>query len=400
MPTPGPLELVIILVIALIILGPGKLPDVGASLGKSIREFRKASSDIQESVTVKVDTSPLPPQAARRPSRARPRSRPRRSPLRCAGSQVQPRLASQARAPRAPGRSASSSPELRHRNLVAHALRTSAWPTLTRCVRPAFPVACPPPIRSPAPAPLTPAPAACPRRGEGDDARRSPHRAAPPDLHLHCRGRRGQRVGFYFSGQLISILKSPLPLDLNGQERVLNFLAPGEAFFIYVKLALVVGIILAMPVILFQVWRFISPGLTPTERRAARPWVPIALLFFLIGVAVAWVVLPFALQFLVGFESKDFHYLPTAEAYFGFIATLFLAFGLTMEFPIVLVLLSKVGIITSQRLRSSRRIVILGIAVFSAVVTPGGDLVSPTVLGVVMYLLYELSIRLVKMGGR
>jgi sec-independent protein translocase protein TatA len=64
MPTPGPLELVIILVIALIILGPGKLPDVGASLGKSIREFRKASSDLQESVTVKVDTSPLPPQAA------------------------------------------------------------------------------------------------------------------------------------------------------------------------------------------------------------------------------------------------------------------------------------------------------------------------------------------------
>jgi sec-independent protein translocase protein TatA len=63
MPTPGPLELVIILVIALIILGPGKLPDVGASLGKSIREFRKASSDIQDAATVKVDTSPLPPQA-------------------------------------------------------------------------------------------------------------------------------------------------------------------------------------------------------------------------------------------------------------------------------------------------------------------------------------------------
>ena len=155
-----------------------------------------------------------------------------------------------------------------------------------------------------------------------------------------------------------------------------------------------------MPVILFQVWRFISPGLTPDERRLARPWVPIALVFFLVGVAVAWVVLPFAMQFLIGFESKDFHYLPTADAYFGFISTLFLAFGLTMEFPIVLVLLSKVGIITSQRLRSSRRIVILGIAIFSAVVTPGGDLVSPTVLGVVMYLLFELSIRLVKWGGR
>jgi sec-independent protein translocase protein TatC len=210
----------------------------------------------------------------------------------------------------------------------------------------------------------------------------------------------GAAVGFYFSGQLISFLKSPLPLDLNGQERVLNFLAPGEAFFIYVKIAIAVGIILGMPVILYQVWKFISPGLTPSERRMARPWVPIALVFFLIGVAVAWVVLPFALQFLVGFESKDFHFLPTAEAYFGFITTLFLAFGLTMEFPIVLVLLSKVGIVTSQRLRSSRRIVILGIAVFSAVVTPGGDLVSPTVLGTVMYALFELSIRLVAIGER
>lgn len=210
----------------------------------------------------------------------------------------------------------------------------------------------------------------------------------------------GGGVGFYFSGRLVSLLKSPLPRGLDGEERVLNFLAPGEAFFIYVKLAAVVGIVLAMPVILFQVWRFISPGLTPEERRLARPWVPVALVFFLIGVAVAWVVLPFAMQFLIGFESKDFQYLPTAEAYFGFISTLFLAFGLTMEFPIVLVLLSKVGIITSQRLRSSRRVVILGIAIFSAVVTPGGDLVSPAVLGIVMYLLFELSIRLVKWGGR
>jgi sec-independent protein translocase protein TatC len=254
---------------------------------------------------------------------------------------------------------------------------------------------------SPSPAPLTPAPAAAPPAQE---------KVMTLVDHLTELRRRificiaavvlGSAVGFYYSGQLVSLLKTPLPPSADGKERVLNFLAPGEAFFIYVKLALVVGIILAMPVILFQVWRFVSPGLTPDERRIARPWVPVALLFFLLGVAVAWVVLPFAMQFLIGFESKDFVYLPTADAYFGFISTLFLAFGLTMEFPIVLVLLSKVGIITSQRLRSSRRIVILGIAIFAAVVTPGGDLVSPTVLGGVMYLLFELSIRLVKMGGR
>jgi sec-independent protein translocase protein TatC len=126
----------------------------------------------------------------------------------------------------------------------------------------------------------------------------------------------------------------------------------------------------------------------------------VAILFFAIGVTVAWVVLPFGIGFLLSFETSDIEATITLDNYFGFVGTLFLAFGLTMEFPIVLVLLSKVGIITSQRLRRSRRVVILGIAIFSAVVTPGGDLVSPAVLGIVMYLLYELAILLVKWGGR
>ncbi len=203
----------------------------------------------------------------------------------------------------------------------------------------------------------------------------------------------GTAVGFLYVPQLIAIARQPIG------DRPLYFTSPGEAFFIQLKLAIVVGLILAMPVILFQLWRFISPGLTSHERRLARPWVPIALLFFAIGVAVAWVVLPFAMTFLLGFETPDLRALITADNYFGFVGTLFLAFGLTMEFPIVLVLLSKVGIITSRRLSSSRRYVILGIAIFAAAVTPGGDIVSPIVLGLVMYALYELSIVLVRMGG-
>ena len=204
----------------------------------------------------------------------------------------------------------------------------------------------------------------------------------------------GTVIGFYFSGELIHILKGPI-----GPDKKLNFLGPGEGFFITIKLSFVVGIVLAMPVLLYEFWQFISPGLTRDERRLARPWVPVALLFFALGVGVAWFILPYAASFLLGFQSEDLTYLPAADPYFGFVATLFLAFGLTMEFPIVLVLLSKVGIVTSQRLRSSRRIVILGIAIFAAVVTPGGDIVSPLVLGFVMYLLYELSIILVKAGG-
>ena len=205
----------------------------------------------------------------------------------------------------------------------------------------------------------------------------------------------GSVVGFAFAPQLITFLKAPLNLS-----KPLVYTGLGDAFFINLKLALVTGIVLAMPVLVWQLWRFISPGLTREERRMARPWAPLAIVFFVIGVTVAYVILPFASTFLLSFSSPDLQPLITASEYFGFVTTLFLAFGLVMEYPIVLVLLSKVGILTSARLRKSRRIVILAIAIISAVVTPGGDPISPTVLGVTMYLLYEFSIVLIRIGGR
>ena len=205
----------------------------------------------------------------------------------------------------------------------------------------------------------------------------------------------GTVVGFYFAPQLITFLKAPLNLG-----KPLVYTGLGDAFFINLKIAIVVGIVLAMPVLLWQLWAFISPGLTREERRLARPWAPLALAFFVIGVVVAYVILPFASTFLLSFSSPDLQPLITASEYFGFVTTLCLVFGLVMEYPIVLVLLAKVGIITSARLRSSRRVVILAIAIISAVVTPGGDPISPTVLGVTMYLLYEFSIVLIRLGGR
>jgi sec-independent protein translocase protein TatC len=89
-----------------------------------------------------------------------------------------------------------------------------------------------------------------------------------------------------------------------------------------------------------------------------------------------------------------------AVPYFDFVTTLFLVFGIVMEFPILMVGLSRVGILTSERLRSSRRMIILGIAIFAAVATPGGDLVSPTVLGGTMYLLFEVTTFFIKRSGR
>jgi sec-independent protein translocase protein TatC len=204
----------------------------------------------------------------------------------------------------------------------------------------------------------------------------------------------GSVVGFYFAVQIRDFLMVPLG------DVPLQVLGVGDAFVIQVKISLVVGIILAMPVLLYQVWAFVAPGLTTAERKTIRPWVPLALFFFVLGVGIAYFVLPYAIQFLFSFTDDQLQARPAAGQYFDFVTTMFLVFGLVMEFPILLVGLSRVGIVTSQRLSSSRRMVILGIAIFSAVATPGGDLVSPFVLGGTMYLLFELTILFIKRSGR
>ena len=115
---------------------------------------------------------------------------------------------------------------------------------------------------------------------------------------------------------------------------------------------------------------------------------------------IARFVLPFAVQFLLSFTDDKLRANIAAGPYFDFVTTMFLAFGLVMEFPILLFGLSRVGILTSARLISVRRYVVLGIAIFAAVATPGGDLVSPFALGGTMYLLFELTLLVIKRTGR
>ena len=209
----------------------------------------------------------------------------------------------------------------------------------------------------------------------------------------------GGVIGFVVSDVAIQVLEAPLVASLPpGTHLVINQV--GDAFGIKVKLAVVIGIILAMPVLLWHFWRFVAPGLTASERRVVLPWIPATLAFFALGVGVAYVVLPFAASFLLSFADGVFTPLLTARDYFDFVSMLFLAFGILMEFPVVLVGLSRVGIVTSQRLRRSRRVVILAIAVFSAIATPGTDLVSPTVLGVTLYVLFEITVIVIRRSGR
>jgi sec-independent protein translocase protein TatC len=203
----------------------------------------------------------------------------------------------------------------------------------------------------------------------------------------------GSVVGFYLAEPIIRLLAEPVGGTLQN-------LAPGDAFVIYLRVALVFGIVVAMPIILFQLWAFIAPGLTDIEKSAIRPWIPLALVFFAVGVLIAYLVLPYAMRFLLSFGSGVFRNELAARPYFDFVSTMFLAFGLVMEFPILLYGLSRVGILTSERLAASRRAVILGIAIFAALATPGGDIVSPLALGGTMYLLYEATLFAIRKSGR
>ena len=203
----------------------------------------------------------------------------------------------------------------------------------------------------------------------------------------------GSLVGFWRSTEILAVIAAPANAPL------LN-LGPGDAFAITLRVSFVTGVILAMPMLLYQLWAFVSPGLTRAERRAVLPWIPLALLFFVMGVALAYFVLPYAMAFLLSFGTGVFANQLAAGPYFDFVTTMFLGFGLVMEFPILLVALSRIRVVTSARLRAARRYVILGIVIFAAVATPGGDLVSPAALGLTMYALFELTLFFIARSGR
>jgi sec-independent protein translocase protein TatC len=198
----------------------------------------------------------------------------------------------------------------------------------------------------------------------------------------------GSVLGFVLAPGAIALVARPV---LGGGPLI--FLDLGGAFFLQLKVGLAIGFALALPVVLYQVWAFVAPGLTARERRLARPWVPAAIVFFALGVVVAYIVLPFAAAFLLSFQIPGVVRSQLAAGpYFDFVTIMFLGFGVVMQFPILLVLLTKLGILSIARLRSSRRYALLIIVIFAVVVTPGGDPISPTVMSVVMYALYEATI--------
>jgi len=199
-------------------------------------------------------------------------------------------------------------------------------------------------------------------------------------------------VGFLVSGPILDLLRVPLPDEFD----TIYFTSPTGAFVAQLKIAGFVGIALAMPVILFQVWRFVTPGLLPGERRLLWPFLVAGVLLFGAGVVIGFVLIPFALGFLLSFARAGVEPLLTIDEYIGFVTTLMLVFGLMLQFPLVLIVLARLGIVTPAWLAARRRWAILLIAVVSALATPGGDPFSMVIFGLFMYGLFEVTLVVVR----
>jgi sec-independent protein translocase protein TatC len=173
-----------------------------------------------------------------------------------------------------------------------------------------------------------------------------------------------------------------------------------EPFFVRLKVSVFTGLAIALPVVLLQLWRFITPGLTKKERRLAIPFVAASVLLFVLGGFFAFWTLPRGLHFLLGFAGSSIVVLPQATKYFSFVLLLILAFGISFEFPLVLIFLAWLRIVPSSRLRQWRRMAILVITVFAAVITPSQDPYTQLAMMIPMIVFYEVAIMVARLMKR
>ena len=210
-------------------------------------------------------------------------------------------------------------------------------------------------------------------------------------------------VCFYFAQPIYAFLTAPLAHALAGQPNAkLIYTGVQETWLTYVKVGLFGGLCLAFPIIAAQIWLFVAPGLYRNERRAFLPYLMWTPVLFLTGASfVYYVLMPFALKFFLSYQTAGgpnalgIQLQAKVSEYFDFVTTLLFAFGLAFQLPLALMLLGRVGIVTSAQLRSARRFAILGLVVAAAIFTPP-DPYSMLSLMLPLIALYEISIWLVK----
>jgi sec-independent protein translocase protein TatC len=202
-------------------------------------------------------------------------------------------------------------------------------------------------------------------------------------------------AGFFLAEPALTILLGALPEGSDViQLRVL------EGLGVRIRLALFIGLALAMPVILYELWAFVTPGLTRRERRVVWPLLIVAVLFFALGILLGYLVIPNALEFLLDLSLPGVPPMLDLGEYVGFVTTLMIAFGLAFQFPIVLIMLNRIGVLTYPFLASRRRFVVLIIVLVAIVITPGGDPISSGILSLIMYGLFEGALQFMRMARR
>ena len=210
---------------------------------------------------------------------------------------------------------------------------------------------------------------------------------------------------FYFRTTLLQLLQWPLATDVIMGRRFpfvafrskapiakLTALGPAETLWTHFKVAFIAGLFVALPVVLYQVWKFVEPGLLPKERRFALPFVILSTFCFFLGALFCFlIVLPLALQFLLTFDPT-IQQMPRFSEYVDFTLRFLLAFGVIFELPLAMTIAARLGIVTPQFLARNRKYAILLNFVIAAILTPTPDIFNQSLMALPMCLLYEIGI--------
>lgn len=206
-------------------------------------------------------------------------------------------------------------------------------------------------------------------------------------------------VSYGFKEKLFQILVNPL-IKVMEEGDTLVYTGLPEAFFTYLKVSLLSGFMVASPMLLYQFWMFVAPGLYKKEKRMLIPIVILSTFFFVGGSLFGYfVVFPFGFKFFLGFATENIRPLPSMKEYLGFSAKLLLAFGLVFELPLVLTFLARLGVVSVDFLKKNRKYALLLFFVGAAILTPP-DVITQVMMALPLILLYEISILGAKIFGK
>jgi len=206
-------------------------------------------------------------------------------------------------------------------------------------------------------------------------------------------------IAYGFKEQLFHILMKPL-IAAMGKGEELIFTGLAEAFFTYLKVAFLGGLMLSSPVIIYEFWMFVAPGLYAEERRLMLPVVFLSSFFFIGGALFGYfIVFPLGFEFFLAFADENIQAMPSMKEYLSFSATMLLAFGVVFELPLVIIFLARLGVVSVEFLRKNRKYAILLIFIVAAILTPP-DVISQIMMAIPLMILYEVSIVGSKIFGK